>query len=211
MRSKCVLNKNNKNTNSDLRTQTQKLKERERERERARRQEIELRRWKIWILITEQDLGAKLFGIEIVRAIHVSKLFEKLQPSLAELLHHQNCRLCVQRARSFNDHHQGLRESPARTKSYKDSWAEWQFGRQWQRWRCKKIKDLPILKDWPLSLLSFAGFYFLLLHCFPLYDVVCLLGLQWHIWKGDLATCRFLKRKRVRKLFGLTEKFGKRE
>uniref|UniRef100_A0A7N2N0Y8 Uncharacterized protein n=1 Tax=Quercus lobata TaxID=97700 RepID=A0A7N2N0Y8_QUELO len=33
------------------------------------------------------------------------------------------------------------------------------------------------------SLLSFAGFYFLLLHCFPLYNIVCLLGLQWHIWK----------------------------
>ena len=61
------------------------------------------------------------------------------------------------------------------------------------------------------SLLSFAGFYFLLLHCFPLYDVVCLWGLQWHIWKGVLAARRFLKRKRERKLSGLAEKFGKRE
>nr|POE78932.1 aminopeptidase m1 [Quercus suber] len=61
------------------------------------------------------------------------------------------------------------------------------------------------------SLLSVAGFYFLLLHCFPLYNVVCLLGLQWHTWKGVLATCRFLKRKQERKLSGLAEKFGKRE
>nr|POF03276.1 aminopeptidase m1 [Quercus suber] len=61
------------------------------------------------------------------------------------------------------------------------------------------------------SLLSFDGFYFLLLHCFPLYDVVCLLGLQWHIWKGVLAARQFLKRKRERKLSRLAEKFGKRE
>nr|POE84585.1 aminopeptidase m1 [Quercus suber] len=61
------------------------------------------------------------------------------------------------------------------------------------------------------SLLSFAGFYFLLLHCFPLYDVVCLLGLQWHIWKGVLVAHRFLKWKRERKLSRLAEKFGKRE
>ena len=78
----------------------------------------------MWVLITERDLGAKLFGTEIVRAIHVSKLFEKLQPSLVELLCHQNHRLRVQRARSFNNHHQGLRESPARTESYGESRAE---------------------------------------------------------------------------------------
>ena len=71
----------------------------------------------MWVLITERDLGAKLFGTEIVRAIHVSKLFKKLQPSLAELLHHQNRQLRVQRARSFNDHHQGLRESPLRRRA----------------------------------------------------------------------------------------------
>ena len=88
--------------------------------------------------ITKRDLGAKLFRTEILSAIHISKLFEKVQPSLAKLFLHQNCRLCVQRARSFNDHHQGLRESLARTESYGESRAKWQSGRQWQRWRFEK-------------------------------------------------------------------------
>ena len=74
--------------------------------------------------ITERDLGAKLFGTKIVRSIHISKLFEMLQPNLAKLLRHQNRWLRVQTARGFNDHHQGLQESPARTESYKESQAE---------------------------------------------------------------------------------------
>ena len=119
-------------------------KDDELERERTRHQEIELRRWKIWVLITDQDLGTKLFKTEIVRAIQVRKLFEKLQLSLAKLLLHQNCWLRIQRAISFNDHHLGLRESPTRTESYGESRAEWLSRRQWQRrhfekWSCSEI------------------------------------------------------------------------
>ena len=98
--------------------------------------------------ITERDLGAELFGTEIVRAIHVSELFEKLQPSLAELLRNQNSRLRVQRARSFNDHHQGLRESPAGTESYGESRAEWLSRRERQRRRFEKWSCSESLRCW---------------------------------------------------------------
>ena len=46
--------------------------------------------------IAERDLGAELLGAEVIRAVHIRELLQKVEPGLAQLLGDQNSGLGVE-------------------------------------------------------------------------------------------------------------------